>query len=219
MKGKSNLLSTLIDFDVIQRRYDVQAPDMEMSTYDFDKKHSFVNSALSVLWSQGILLPIFDYSKFQQESVMVSFNNCVESVKHLTMSTTPGTILIGSSWGGAVALWLLAHELFNGNILVFAPALKTVLTHSGYKHQQINEIYDKIRENSIKKGHKIIVVHGSLDIVVPLKDSVELCNAVGAELVTVPLGDHNVNGFLIAENNLEGLIARLTESQSIPTIS
>jgi predicted esterase len=184
---------------------------MEMSTYDFDKKHSFVNSALSVIWSQGLLLPIFDYSKFQAESVMVSFKNCVESVKDLTLSATHGTILIGSSWGGAVALWLIAHELFSGNILVFAPALKTVLIKSGYNNQQINEIYDKIRSNSIDKGHKILVAHGVLDIVVPLKDSIELCNAVGAELITVPLGDHNINGYLIAENNLEGLVARLAE--------
>jgi predicted esterase len=82
-----------------------------------------------------------------------SFEGSVDvQTRHL--STFVPDVLVGSSFGGAVALALLQRGAFSGPTVLLAPAH----THFGV-------------EARIPAGSRVIVVHGSRDTVVSIDDS------------------------------------------------
>lgn len=63
-------------------------------------------------------------------------------------------VLVGSSFGGAVALAILQRALYAGPTLLLAPA---------YRHCGL--------EAKIPDGLRVLVVHGTRDTVIPIEDS------------------------------------------------
>ena len=54
-----------------------------------------------------------------------SFDACVE-VQRAALAATPADVLVGSSWGGAVAATLLADGSWSGPTLLLCPALRAL---------------------------------------------------------------------------------------------
>ena len=87
-------------------------------------------------------------------------------------------VLVGSSFGGAVALALLQRGLWRGPTLLLAPAQ----AHFGV-------------ESSVPEGLRITVVHGTRDDICPLEHSRALARSASVELIEVD-DDHRLSSLL-----------------------
>ncbi len=90
-------------------------------------------------------------------------------------------LIIGSSYGGAVAVKLLLEGAYNGPVVLIAPAA----TKLG-------------GDRALPDGARVIIIHGDADDVVPYVDSVALAatGGTGVRLVTVAGGDHQLHAIL-----------------------
>lgn len=178
------------------------APDMQMGTYTLNKTNSF---ARSLVWA-GLTRPwlLLDRRTLMHAAVLASLDQCVA----IAAANTTGTLLVGSSWGGAVALRMLASGLWTGDALLLAPALKKVLSLSGAVEGEevLAQTYRDIRARAM--GSRILVIHGDADDVVPLADSEELCRATGAELRVLAGADHGMNDALVTQGLLIDFIEK-----------
>ncbi|HVW27312.1 MAG TPA: YqiA/YcfP family alpha/beta fold hydrolase [Polyangiaceae bacterium] len=90
-------------------------------------------------------------------------------------------VLVGSSFGGAVALAMLQRRLYGGAVVLLCPA---------YRHFGV--------EGRIPEASRVLIVHGSRDELVPLDDSKALA-ATGTpglvELVVVD-DEHRLHSLL-----------------------
>lgn len=75
-------------------------------------------------------------------------------------------VLMGSSFGGALALWLAAHGEYPGPLVLLAPA---------------GERLFGLRALPVRAG-RVVVLHGRADAVVPVEDSVRLAAASSCEV-------------------------------------
>eukprot|EP00455_Lapot_gusevi_P038453 TRINITY_DN4310_c0_g1_i1.p1 TRINITY_DN4310_c0_g1~~TRINITY_DN4310_c0_g1_i1.p1 ORF type:complete len:153 (+),score=22.06 TRINITY_DN4310_c0_g1_i1:284-742(+) len=92
-------------------------------------------------------------------------------------------VIVGSSWGGAVAVAALCSRVWSGPTWLIAPAQDKVAQ------------YLQVPPPSLPKDVRVIVSHGLLDKVIPLAHSQRLCqNACRAELLVSPKEGHQMNG-------------------------
>ncbi|MDP2314785.1 MAG: YqiA/YcfP family alpha/beta fold hydrolase [Pseudomonadota bacterium] len=90
-------------------------------------------------------------------------------------------VVVGSSFGGAVATRLLLDGVWAGPTVLIAPAAHRVGLDA-----------------ALPPGTRAIVIHGDADDVIPLADSQSLVLGAGAgvELWTIAGGDHRLNRIL-----------------------
>jgi pimeloyl-ACP methyl ester carboxylesterase len=90
-------------------------------------------------------------------------------------------LLVGSSFGGALAVELLAEGSWRGPTVLLAPA--------SHKLGGVGRLPD---------GARVVLVHGDEDDVVPFSDSEALAatGGAGVRLVRVPGGNHRLHGIL-----------------------
>ena len=109
---------------------------------------------------------------FIRKAVDIAMDNNIYVAYREIIKYNP-KVLIGSSWGGAVALTLIKRGLWTGHTIVLAPAFYAV------NKIIYNNMTDKIMEFQLKNlkgyGGKIIVYHSLLDNVIPFRDSEFLC--------------------------------------------
>jgi hypothetical protein len=82
-------------------------------------------------------------------------------------------ILIGSSWGGAVALNLIERGLWNGPTILLAPAYYAV-NKVIYNNQKEKIFQFNLAKVANLKG-KVLVYHSKNDETIPFQDSIKLC--------------------------------------------
>lgn len=130
------------------------------------------------------------------------------------VKSQPPDIVVGSSMGGAIALEFLRTGEVMAPAVLLAPALGKLLGDEG-----LERWCDDFTSRAAHDQCPIVVVHSTLDDVVDIKHSRELCGRIGAELVEVEGGDHSLNNFLLdgtiqedgspQANNLKHIVDRI----------
>lgn len=184
-------------------------PDMEMSLWRINQKNSVINSVFEELWNQPV--NIFNWYDLTYNSVQRSLDRCHNVARKAVQEMSPTfpashRYLIGSSWGGAVALSILSANMWSGNLILLAPAYKRVLLYCGWSEEKILAHYLELKYIFIQSKVNILVIHGDKDDVVPLSDSQQFCEVVRAKLIIAPDDDHPLNKFLLNKDQLSNLI-------------
>lgn len=107
-------------------------------------------------------------------------------------------VVVGSSFGGAVALELLRSGAWTGPTVLLCPA------HCLVAHRA-RRVPPSLRVLSPEQTAHVVVVHGRADAVVPIAHSEELVAGTAARLIVVD-DDHRLTATATADN-LAGWIA------------
>jgi len=117
-------------------------------------------------------------------------------------------VLIGSSWGGAIALVCIAKGHYKGPVVLVAPALRRICELGAQIDWE--EIYDAVA----KSGCQIVVYHGTADNVIPFGHSEELRErCANVTLVPVEGGDHRLDTPLVTGDVLKQAVVDLLASK------
>lgn len=186
-------------------------------------------SLLTPFKANGILRQVLANTLFTApwnllgRSLVASLDGCLAAQREaLGAARQRGGLVVGSSFGGAVALLALARGEWQGPTLLLAPAYGLVGRRAGsYDPSYAAEaVYAAISarlagedEQAAGRRRQILIVHGTDDATVPMADSRALAAATGIELVEVQGGDHRLNGALLSgeEPLLRALISRVTD--------
>lgn len=180
---------------------EVIVPDLQMSMRDLSRRNGIARSFLRALTLRhglrGWRHPI-------QTALQDSTRRCLQVIETALQAEPTIELLIGSSWGGLLCLLLLREPAYRDKqFLALCPALKQVWQRS---HGPIQPLYEQFREALTQHPRRVIVVHGDKDDVIPIEDSIELCEAVPQmQLVTIPGGGHALRS-LTADDTLQNLI-------------
>lgn len=120
------------------------------------------------------------YGAFTPQLDTTSFPGAVAGAAAAIAEHAP-RVVVGSSYGGAVATRLILDGVWTGPTVLIAPAAHR------FGH-----------DATLPPGTRAVVIHGDLDDVVPLADSHRLVAGAGdgVELWTIAGGDHRLNRIL-----------------------
>ena len=126
-------------------------------------------------------------------ALAASFWPCVEVQRNVLRSDHANfDVLIGSSWGGAVAAALLAEGAWTGPTLLMCPALNKLSRHGG-DDSITQPIVQGLKALPDSQKAQCLLIHGDADETVPLDDSRRLADETGIELVVIPGGSHGMS--------------------------
>jgi len=133
-----------------------------------------------------------------------SFDACVAIQADAVRAAKPD-VVVGSSWGGAVAVKLLADGAWHGPTILLAPAAGSV------SRRTMRDDFEATIQTLNEKCQDIPVVifHDPSDDVVPFADSELMAAKTNIELKSVDAGGHRLLG-LLDDNRLADEIRRLT---------
>ncbi len=100
-----------------------------------------------------------------------AFDRALVQARH-AVTATPNDLLVGSSFGGALALTLAAEGTWTGPIVLLAPALHLAPAYC----------------RRIVIGQRVVIVHGRLDEIVLIEGSRALARGGAAKLIEVAAG-------------------------------
>jgi len=120
-----------------------------------------------------------------------SFDACVTIVRQALTEAQPD-IVVGSSWGGAVAADLLVHDLWTGPTVLLAPAIRRVCVRARRGDGSKEEALLRARSQRAP----IVIFHDPSDDTVPHQDSVELARGSAIDLRSVDGGGHRLLALL-----------------------
>ncbi|MCO4744887.1 MAG: hypothetical protein KC912_08860 [Proteobacteria bacterium] len=132
-----------------------------------------------------------------------SFDDCV-SVAHDALAGPDFDVLVGSSWGGAVASELLASGAWSGPTILLAPAVARM--HRWARRSDGDARISAARASSAR----VVIFHDPTDDVVPHEDSVALADGCDIELRSVDAGGHRLLG-LLSDGRLAAAIRELAD--------
>jgi pimeloyl-ACP methyl ester carboxylesterase len=127
-------------------------------------------------------------------------------VQRRHLAATPVDVVVGSSFGGAIAVELLRAGDWRGPTVLLCPASALVSRRSGWPP---HPGFDGMSPDATAQ---VLVVHGTRDETVPLEDSRRLVARTSARLVTVE-DDHRLS----ATANAASLHAWVESVRSPPT--
>lgn len=112
-------------------------------------------------------------------------------------------IIIGSSFGGFLLLFLIQLKICTKSSILLAPAMSLIFKHRSYINSESN----------------IIIVAGKHDDIVPLENIEKLYNSCSNNInnniqLIIEDDDHRLNKCMIEENKLQLLINQLTNTNS-----
>lgn len=174
---------------------DVVCVDMHMSLLNVRKRNGILRNVLANALTTA---PWNLYAW----SIQCSLFGCLQCQEEELKKTKPMQgVLVGSSWGGAVATLAIAKGLWAGPAVLIAPAYKLAVG-SSVRDPQLSPsaIYTTMAERLAGNRQQVIIVHGCNDETVPIADSREMAHAIGAELIEVEGGDHRMRCLLEGEN-------------------
>ena len=150
----------------------VTAPDMEMSLFNPARRNSVVRSLLS----PSALLTRWP-SDWLRLALADSFDACVD-VQRAALADGEHDVLLGSSWGGAVAAALVAEGAWSGPALLLCPALSK-LEQRGVA--RAGTIATRLGALDAAQRKRTLIVHGDADDTIPLADSEAIASRSGDE--------------------------------------
>lgn len=124
-------------------------------------------------------------------------------VQRRHLAATPVDVVVGSSFGGAIAVELLRAGHWRGPTVLLCPAYALVSRRSG---RPVHPGFDGLPSEAT--AH-VLVVHGTKDETVPLEDSRRLVARTSARLVTVD-DDHRLSATATAASMREWVQTVLT---------
>lgn len=194
----------------------VEAPDMKMGMWAWGREHSVLRQLLrlgEVRLSLGLGLLglvalvvsvaggcltlliigrlILRRHVLAAEALSRSFDDCVR-VAAAAAAESEADVLVGSSWGGAVALELVASGRWTGPAILLAPALERV--HRRGRREDADMRMDALTQAAARQSLRTF--HDPTDDVVPFADSEALRARCGIPVVRVDAGGHRLLGLL-----------------------
>mmetsp|Transcript_29171 Transcript_29171/g.53258 ORF Transcript_29171/g.53258 Transcript_29171/m.53258 type:complete len:245 (+) Transcript_29171:66-800(+) len=191
----------------MREHFEMEVPDMAMSAYNPFKANSPSRAVVALglgvtgcaifaptnvfvgcsLLSVGAVVPLTRWRMRQ------ALNRCAE-IHREALSTFKPDVLVGSSWGGAVALKCLEQGYWSGPTVLLAPACGA----SGWWQTLWPGWSPRL---PLEAARQCIVVHGTLDTTVPVECSRALAaNNELAHYIEEPSGDHRLNSALLEES-------------------
>lgn len=193
----------------LSKHFDVHCVDMNVGVLGARKCHSPAQAVLAcstcilagVAWSlyckvpptivcaaaatAAIVLPPL----LARLHMRVAFHACVDAQRHALALYQPD-LVVGSSWGGAVALRCIELQLWAGPTLLLAPAV----AGRGWWAIAWGHLAFLLPREAAKQ---CIVVHGADDQVVALAAVADMCVRNGVRLQVVPGVGHRLNDMLL----------------------
>ena len=185
----------------------VSSPDMHMSLWNPLQCNSLIRNMLRL--------------RSPADALADSFEACVEVQRQallaLQASAAPPGVLVGSSWGGAVAAALLANGDWSGPCVLMCPALhlreRRAGESSSWPHLTSVAISAGLAALPAAAKAQCLLVHGTADETVPIEDSRSLAAATGIRLLEVEGADHGLGAYT-ASGGLRASILSLCEVTS-----
>ena len=175
----------------------VYCVDMQVSLYDVRRRNSLLRAVLF-----GLVQP-WRWTKLFSSSAHDVLENCV-NIQEQAIEEFKPDVVIGSSWGGAVATLCLSRGIWGGPTILLAPALARVLEKFGDTppHLCYESVIDSLKKKrSGGRCGKVLIVHGTEDKTIPIDDSLRMASSgiESMECLEVHAGDHSLNRHLILE--------------------
>lgn len=213
----------------------VDAPDMGMGLWRTDRVHSVLRQlprlgevrlagVVAVLglalapWTpvSALLTPLaLGWLLARRETLFAralsrSFDDCVR-VAAEAAARSDADVLVGSSWGGAVAAELLASGRWTRPTILLAPAIGRV-----HRRGRRDDAPSRLAGLAATAAHTAVwVFHDPSDDVVPFADSTELATRAPIELRSVDAGGHRLLG-LLEDGTLVATIHEVADSPDAP---
>jgi hypothetical protein len=218
--------------------FEVRAVDMHMSLWSLDKRNSAARNLLRVpeprralaitalsagigMWrgspfqvlSSAAALGAWAWVRhrtWMKAALTRSFETCVK-IQKAELARSQPDILVGSSWGGAVAAQLVLDGAWSGPTIMLAPAVGIVNEWTGHLGDA-----DIQRLHELSRKRRMAIFHDPADETVPHRDSLQLVQGSEVALHTVDGGGHSLvelveRGELGDE--IRNLVARAGESR------
>ena len=207
----------------LKQRFQCHAEDMHMSRFNITKKNSIIRNAvrqqtapliiftapLLVAAARGfyprLVIPsiaCYFLGMYCFRDVMLrpalnaSLEQCVEMQRRAIEQYRPD-VVVGSSWGGAVATELLKRDMWRGPTVLLCPAWYDVqkLLHADVASKSLDTFHQRLLSLKLgAKAKKHLIVHGDNDQVVSVEHSrlFHEFNRDDFDLTVIPNGDHRL---------------------------
>lgn len=194
-----------------EQGFTVRAPDLEVGLWRLDRRQSVLRhllrlpelrlaaAAVVVAGIGGLAHPVVPAvglvvvagvaAARRRAWIAAAFARAFASsaaIAEAALRDEPPDVLVGSSWGGAVAGELVRRGAWSGPTVLLAPAAGRIAAWSGADLDGIS------RALRAAKG-PVIVFHDPSDDVVPFADSVALTAGSTIELRAVSAGGHRLD--------------------------
>ena len=116
-----------------------------------------------------------------------SFDACLEVQREAVAAVQPD-VLVGSSWGGALAAQLVLEGSWSGPTVLLAPAFQRVREWTG--RRGLAEASQRLRRRSAEQP--VVLFHDPTDDTVPYLDSLRLAAGSKIDLRPVDAGGHRL---------------------------
>ena len=179
----------------LQENYDsVVCVDMDMSVANPMKSHSFARNAIAnLLYTMPWNLPSLSAERSLEQCLSCQMPEMQAVQNHQG-------VLIGSSWGGAVATLAIARGLWRGPAVLIAPAYFAVTGRFGTfsPENAPTAVYAAIARHLSSPDYvgRVIIVHGTADERIPIDHSRAMAAATGMQLVEIEGADHSMRCLL-----------------------
>lgn len=197
--------------------FEVTAEDMHMSIRRLDRRNSMIRQALRLPETQlmaGVVAACFGVSASRRhadaalfglalgagwlitrqptlisQSLACSYEACVEIQRRALLVHQPD-VIVGSSWGGAVAIALALRGHWSGPMMLLAPAFGLAARRMG--STRLERDLSELRRKATSQ--RIVIYHDPADDTVPIQDSEGLVKGSCIELRAVSAGGHRLMG-------------------------
>eukprot|EP00658_Telonema_sp_P-2_P054204 TRINITY_DN43134_c0_g1_i1.p1 TRINITY_DN43134_c0_g1~~TRINITY_DN43134_c0_g1_i1.p1 ORF type:complete len:239 (+),score=31.41 TRINITY_DN43134_c0_g1_i1:39-755(+) len=195
----------------LREQFTVACPDMHMSLCNPKRCNSPARFVLGYL--AGVVACILCFPRFANTvglfaalglapllrwRLRVALESCVR-IQAAELARSQPDVIVGSSWGGAVALRCLEEGHFAGPVVLLAPAVAT----TGWWRWFFPEFSPRI---PAAVASRCVVLHGDQDDTVPIDAVERMCAQNYVRFERVPGGDHRLNASLIASGELAEIV-------------